>query len=56
MSPLKRWVLWALLALAAVGGGCAHRPPRVACDGHLEAINPPHPVKGTAAPKSERSP
>ncbi len=56
MSPLKRWALSALLALSAVGSGCAHHPARVDCDGHLEAINPPHPVKGTAPSKLERSP
>jgi hypothetical protein len=56
MSALKRRVLWALLALSALGSGCAHHPARVACDGHSEAINAPHPVKATAAPKPERSP
>lgn len=30
-----------VLLLAMLAAGCAHRPPKVSCDAHLQPINVP---------------
>ena len=35
----------AVLAVVACMAGCAHKPPRVDCDGKLQPINLPAPVE-----------
>ena len=50
---MRNTLLALLLTLLAA---CTHHPVKVDCDQHLEAINPPHPVKGTAHAKPEHPP
>jgi hypothetical protein len=42
--------------LVMLAAACAHRAPRVDCDGKLQPINPPAPVRQDEAPRAPGKP